>query len=99
VDLGLEVVEVVQLGPLGDDQAGDAGQQIVDVVVTPELAVGDDVDPRPLLVLQRRLDGHVVDGFEIGGADPALVVVVLQPFEPLGHRVGPHHGGGQQGAH
>src|SRR5262249_13922343 len=43
-DLGLVVVEVVGLGPLRDVHAGDPGQEVVDVVVPAQLAVGDDVD-------------------------------------------------------
>src|SRR6185437_14648212 len=95
-DLRVVVVEVVGLGPLGDVHPGDAGQEVVDVVVPAQLAVGDDVDAGQLLVLDRRLDRHLVDLGHVLGADPALVELGLQPLQPLRHRVGAHHGGREQ---
>src|SRR5581483_1012060 len=87
VDPGVVVVEVVELVRLGDDQAGDATQQVVDVVVAAQLAVGHDVDPGPLLILEGRRDGHPVVLFEVGPADPAAEMVVLESLEPVGNRV------------
>src|SRR5262249_32368825 len=95
-DRRVVVVVVVGLGPVRDVDAGDAGEQVVDVVVAAELPVGDDVEPGELLVLERGLDGDLVDLVEVLGADPALVVVGLEPLEPLGHRVGADDRGGEQ---
>ena len=95
-DLGLVVVEVVGLGVLRDLHAGYPGQEVVHVVVPAQLAVGHDVDAGQLLVLDRRLDGHLVDLGEVLRADPALVVLGLQPLQPFRYGIGAHHGGRQQ---
>ena len=62
-DVGVVVVVVEGLGEVRDLDARDARQEVVDVVVAAQLAVRDDVDAGPLLVLQRGLDGHLVDLF------------------------------------
>ena len=95
-DFGVVVVEVVGLGPLRDVHPGDPGQEVVHVVVPAQLAVGHDVDAGQLLVLDRRLDGHLVDLGHVLRADPALVVLGLQPLQPLRHGVRAHHGRRQQ---
>ena len=72
---------------MGDLDARHARQEVVDVVVAAQLAVGDDVDAGPLLVLERGLDGDLVDLVEVLAADAALVEVGLQSLQPLRHRV------------
>ena len=95
-DLGLVVVEVVGLAALRDLHAGNPGQEVVHVVISAQLAVGHDVDAGQLLILDRRLDGHLVDLGEVLRADPPLVVLGLQPLQPFRHGVGTNHGGRQQ---
>ena len=92
-DLRVVVVEVVGLGVLRDVHSGYPGQEVVDVVVPAQLAVGHDVDAGQLLVLDRGLDGHLVYLGHVLRADPALVVLGLQPLQPFRHRIGAHHGG------
>src|SRR5262249_25654736 len=48
------------------------------------------------LVLDRRLDGHVVDLVQVLCADAPLVVVGLEPLQPLRDRVRADHRGRQQ---
>ena len=95
-DLGVVVVEVVGLGPLRDVHAGDPGQEVVHVVVAAQLPVGDDVDAGQFLVLDRGLDRDLVDLGQVLGADPALVVLGLQAFQPFRDRVRAHDGGRQE---
>src|SRR5206468_6474529 len=70
-----------------DLHAGQPQRKIVDHVVPPQLPVGHDVDPGHLLILDRRLDGQVMDLVQVMAADPPLEVVVLDALEPPGHRV------------
>ena len=92
------VVEVVveALAGVVDLDAGQPHREVVDHVVATQLAVRDDVDAGDLLILDRRLDGHVVHLVQVVAADPALEVVVLHALEPAGHRVAADDGGGEQ---
>ena len=86
-DVGVVVVVVEGLGDVRDLDAGHARQEVVDVVVAAQLAVGDDVDAGALLVLEGGLDGDFVDVVEVLAADAALIEVGLQSLQPLGDRV------------
>jgi hypothetical protein len=92
------VVEVVveALGGVVDLHAGQAHREVVDHVVAPQLPVGDDVDARHLLVLDRRLDRRVVDLLEVVAADAPVQVVVLHALEPPRHGITSDDGGRQQ---
>ena len=94
---GLVVVEVEILGRVPDLDPRHPGQEVVDVVVPAQLAVGHDVDPGPLLVVQGGLDRHLVHVEQLGGAHPAPGVLGLEPLHPFRHRVGADDGGRQQG--
>ncbi len=89
--LQVEVVEVERLHRLADQHAGHAREQVVDVVVAAQLAVGHHVDARALLVLERGLHRHVVHVGELGVADRAVVDAGLGALQPVGHRPGPDH--------
>ena len=91
------LVEVVVrgLGAAIDLDAGKARGEVVDHVVAPELAVGDDVEPGDLLVLDRRLHGRIVHLVEVVGGDPPPEEVVLRALQPGGHRVAADDGGGK----
>ena len=95
-DRHVVVVVVVGLERVEHLDPRDAAEQVVDVVVPAQLAVGHHVDPGQLLVLQRGLDGHVADLAQVLPAQPVLVVVVLQPLQPLGHGVGADDRGRQE---
>jgi hypothetical protein len=92
------VVEVVveALGGVIDLHAGQAHREIVDHVVAPQLAVGDDIDARHLLVLDRRLERRVVDLLEVVAADAPVQVVVLHALEPPRHGITSDDSGRQQ---
>src|SRR5206468_3915120 len=92
------VVEVVveALRGVVDLHPGQPHREVVDHVVPAQLAVGDEIDAGNLLVLDRRLDRHVVDLVEVVAADATLEVVVLHALEPAGHGVAADDGGGKQ---
>ena len=83
------VVEVVveALGALIELHTGQPLGEVVDHVVALQLAIGDDVDARDLLILDRRLAGGVVHLVEIVAAQAPVQVVVLRALEPFRHRV------------
>src|SRR5207245_2108696 len=95
---GDAVVDVVVASLRGvvDLHPGQPHREVVDHVVPAQLAVGDEIDAGDLLVLDRRLDRHVVDLVEVMAADATLEEVVLHALEPAGHGVTADDGGGKQ---
>jgi len=79
-----------------DLHSRDPCQQVIDVVVAPQLAIGHDVQAGEFLVHQGRLDRHLMDLVEVLRADAPVVEVGLQALEPLGNGVRPDDRGGQQ---
>ena len=95
-DVGVVVVVVEGLGGMRDLHARHARQEVIDVIVAAQLAVGDDIDTGGLLVLEGSLDGNFVDVIQVLAADAPLIKIRLEPLQPLRDRVRADHRRGEE---